>query len=202
MKIIKRVVEAPSVINRAQIGLGVVPRYPNLRAYEDRVVGGMDKRDFDEILYASENEQFMKIYCSSLLPQEVGYILQEGDSLYAVPIPKMKEFMRSFNITSTEHGKYDIWAELSDEGKLYMHNAEPTVESMEIVFIYYTDVKGFEQTRLPIDKTFRVFTEHGVKTIRPKGDATVYGKKLYNPELLPVLDGEIIDVSRDKKFAY
>lgn len=200
MKIIKRIIKAPSIINRAPIGLAVVPKYPNLEAYRDRVVGGLDEKEYEEIIYASEHEQYMRIYCSSLLPAEVGYIIQHEDKIFAVPIPAMKGFMRSAKVTETEHSKYDLWAELSSDNRLYMHNDEPAVESPEIAFIYYTDAKGFEQTRLPIDKTFRVFTKTGVKTIRPKGDATVYGIKLCNPELLPVIRGEIVDVSGNAKF--
>lgn len=201
MRIIKRIVKAPSVINRAPIGLAVVPRYPNLEAYRDRVVGGLDERQYADILYACENEQCLKIFCSSLLPAEVGYIIKHENKLFAVPMPAMKEFMRNSGVWETEHSKYDLWAELTKDNRLYMHNDEPTIESPDIAFIYYTDAKGYEQTRVPIDKTFRVFTPTGVKVIRPKGDATIYGLKLYNPELLPILDGEIVDVSGNPKFA-
>lgn len=199
MRIIKRIIHSPSALNRAIECIQIIPKYPNLRAYDKRVVGGADRRAYDDIIYAMEHNEGLAKYCSSVLPQEIGYIIEHANMYFAVPFTKMKMFMNTHKVFTTEHSKYDIWAELSD-GKLYMHNAEPTIESDETVFIYNKDPFEMVQARLPIDKTFRVFTDDGVKTIRPKGDALIYGTKLCNPELLPVIDGVIVDVSGYKKF--
>lgn len=199
MRITKRIIHSPSVLNRAVECIRITPKYPNLHAYDKRVVDGADRRAYDEIIYAMEHNEGMAKYCSSVLPQEIGYIVEHNGMYFAVPIIKMKAFMSKYRVFATEHSKYDIWAELS-AGKLYMHNAEPTVESNETVFIYNKDSFEMIPARLPIDKTFRVFTDDGVKTIRPKGDALIYDTKLCNPELLPVIDGVIVDVSGYKKF--
>lgn len=200
MRITKRIIHSPSALNRAVECIRITPKYPNLHAYDKRVVDGADRRTYDEIIYAMEHNEGMAKYCSSVLPQEIGYIIEHDGMYFAVPFTQLKMFMRANRVNETEHSKYSIWAELSRDGKLYMHNAEPTVESDETVFIYNKDPFEMVHARLPIDKTFRVFTDDGVKTIRPKGDALIYDTKLCNPELLPVIEGVIVDVSRYKKF--
>ena len=195
MRIYRRIVKAPSVLNRASIGATVVPKYPKLANYEDRLVGDADVRTFYEIKNACDQNRPMRVYMNYLLPEDVGYLVEHDGSYFAVPVQRLKYFMESNGVDHTKRSKYDVWAEVI-EGKITIHNNDPVIECPEVILIYKTDLDGYEETRLPIEETFRVTTERGFKTVRPKGDATVYGVKLANPELLPVLDGEVVDVSR------
>lgn len=195
MKIIKRIVEAPSVTNRIPSGVMVVPKYPDVEAYRERVVGGIDERTYEDICYAAQVGTPLKTFMSSLLPTEVGYVISTNSGFaYAVPKSALLKFLREHQAEYTEHGKYDIWAEIVD-GHIIMHNDQPTVEGDDVVFINYINEAEMVPSRVSIDKTFRVFTDRGVKLIRPKGDALIYGLYTKNPELIPVLKGEIVDVS-------
>lgn len=199
MRVLSRIVYAPSVVNRAPLGLKIVPKYPDIEKYDDAVFGGTDRKDYDDILYAKKNNIPMRIFSSSILPTEIGYILEADNRVYGVPLGKIKEFMHQHEVSVTEPSKSGLWIELV-KGHVVVHNNPPCIESAEIVFIYYTDIKGYEETRLPIDKTFRIQGSRGVKKIQCKGDATVYGLFLANEELLDVAKGRIVDVSRYGKY--
>lgn len=199
MRVLSRIVYAPSVVNRAPLGLKIVPKYPDIEKYENYVYDGIDRKEYENILYAKKTNRPVRAYTSSILPKEIGYIIEDGKRIYAVPTGKLKSFMRDNKVEVIEPSKNGLWIELS-KGHVIIHNNPPCIESAEIVFIYYTDIAGYEETRLPIDRTFRIQGSYGVKRIQCKGDATVYGLKLVNEELLDVARGIIVDVSRCNKY--
>ena len=201
MKIVQRIVKEPSVINRAIWGLKVVPKYPNLRNYEDRVLDGLDRRTWEDLLYKSEQDIPVTVYNSTLLPKEVGYIIQLGNEVFGVPIKCLKDFMTSNGCTKTEEDADQVWVEIVNN-KFVWHNDIPTWESEAIALIYTTDESVTVGTRLPVSDAFRVYTDTGIKLVRPKGDATVYGVQLERPELLPVIKGEIVNVSGMPKYSF
>ena len=194
MTITHRIVKEPSVLNRAPIDLKVVPKYPNLRNYDDRVLDGPNRRIYDDLIYKSENDIPVSIYSSSLLPKEVGYIIRVDDMSVGVPVQRVKECMEKYNATITTPSKDYIWVELCN-GRLVWHNNGPVVESSRVLFIYNVDTSVKEVVRLPIMETFKVFSDRGVKTVRPKGNAEISGLMLSTKELLPILDGEIVYAS-------
>lgn len=199
MRVLYRVVYAPSIVNRAPLGLKVVPKYPDIEKYEDYVYDGIDRKEYEDILYAKKTNLPIRAYTSSILPKEIGYIIGDDRHAYAVPVGSLKGFMHDNKVKKIDASKNGLWIELV-KGHVVIHNNPPCIESAEIVFIYYTDVNGYEETRIPVDRTFRIQGSYGVKRIQCKGDATVYGLKLVNEELLDMTKGMIVDVSRYGKY--
>ena len=193
MRILKRIIYAPTYLNRAAVSTKVIPEYPDVSHYESRLCGIADYSQYYEVANAQKYKTPKHIRNSYLLPKEIGYLIEHRGKLYGVPLHKLKKFMHAMQVTETEHNKGDLYAVYTDT--LEIHNNDPCTEDGEVVFLYYTDTTKQEVCRLPIDISFRVYTnDKSVKTIYVKGDATVPGLKLLNEALLPVNKGEIVDV--------
>lgn len=196
MRLLRRIVESPSAINRADINTRVIPVTPDVSQYEDRLYNMNDYSPFLEVLNAQKYKSPKLIRYNYLVPKEVGYIVEYEGELYGVPISRLKKFMQQRNVERTDRdSKYDLYAVI--DNNLIVKNNQPCTEEGDVVFIYYTDTSTRVPAKLPIDLSFRVRFKDGggVKEIHAKGYADVPGLKLFNEQLLPVLKGEIVHVS-------
>ena len=198
MTIVKRIVYAPSGVNRAPLGLQVIPSNPLLSFYKDRVLAGHDTEVYNEVCSAMEHNTPMDVAVDYTLPAEIGYIFVENGHSYAVPSQQIYSFMSGFGVSVTEDA-IGIVASRVNKSVLITGN-DPTTEFDNMILIYSGHSSKMVEANLPINKKFAVKTDWGTRVIQPKGYGLIPDLELTSPELIDCVKGAVLDVSSYPKY--
>ena len=198
MTVTKRIVYAPSNVNRTPLGMKVVPSNPDISFYRDKVLKGIDTDVYNEVSYNMEHDIPMDVAVNYTLPPEIGYIFVEGKHAYAVPTQRIHGFLSGFNVETTEDTMGIV---ISKVGRSIMVTGnDPTTEFDNIALIYAGHGKSLKEANLPIVKHFAIKTDWGTRVIQPKGFGLIPDLELVAPELLDCMNGAVLDVSRYTKY--
>ena len=198
MRILKRIVYSTTNANRTPYGAKVVPKFPNIPEYEKDVV--KPDKNYREILECFNNDIPMDAVTNDDAQGEIGYLLEHNDRLYAVPTQCLKSFMDSYNVQVTEPSDTGISLTSYRGGIVIMGNNKVSQYDPSILYIYETDSITPVETRVSINKSFRVRKKVSIQTITPKGLIKIPGLKLVRQNILGVMRGEVIDVSWSDEF--
>lgn len=200
MRVVKRIIYAPSNTNRVPLGTVVVPKFPNIKEYDKQVTG--DRSTYEEIRRCYERNIPMLAAVDDTAPKEIGYIIEHAGRLYATPLQYIKSLMDAHHVKATEASKSGITIGSCKNGIVISGNNSVLLTDDTLVYIYDADENNLVSTRVPICKQFIVTKPVGSQIIIPKGIAQIPSVKIVNQDILGVARGEVIDVSWNDRYRH
>ena len=197
MRVLKRIVSSPSNANRTPEGTKVVPTYPDLQGYEGIVIGNKDV--FEHIKECVANDIALPAVRTDIAPQEIGYLIEHENRIYAVPIHMLKSFLSAYEVKTTDPTAKIVIVQCG-KGVAVTGTEPVSITDPSVLLLYDVDDTKTVEARLQVLESFQVKEAVGSRHITPKGVGRIPALKLVHPDIVGVMRGEVIDVSWNDRY--